>query len=126
MQAVELRIVAATVGQDALVDYYPSFWTERHNATMQHATTEGLSRLLQGTAAPQMQKDITGQGGRPSVYHTAFRMWLIEMTVRHRYGDPRGLVKALAEVFAVIFRVSTGQVARVRQRYVHLFRNQQR
>lgn len=55
----------------------------------------------------------------PSQYESAFRFWLIEHTVRSRYGDSRGMAASLVDGLTERFRISPARFKSIRKLFKH-------
>lgn len=65
--------------------------------------------------------ETSGRNGRPSQYESAFRFWLIEHTIRLRYGHVRGMATRLENALTKQFGISPARFKAIRGLYQHLF-----
>lgn len=114
-----LGLQVTVLGPDHLATTIPSFYDVPSGVDVR-----GIIREQQGQAAKadgvEMEHPVTdasSRAGRASQYESAFRLWLIESTVRRRYGSPRGLVARLKPAFASFMGVSEDRVHQLRQLY---------
>jgi hypothetical protein len=60
---------------------------------------------------------LSPRAGRSSTPETAFWMWLVECTLRRRYGARPGMVARLERAFAAVFQLSWERVRQLRKLY---------
>lgn len=112
-------------GPDVMVDVYPSFFDIPKRQDVREEIRERQNR--QGRAAGMNVEhpitDTSPRAGHGSQWETAFRMWFVEETIRHRYGSPHGLVACLSPVFEHRYSISTDQVKKLRKLYSRYLTN---
>jgi hypothetical protein len=119
LEGIPLGLARTILGPDHRIDAYPSYYDIPSSVDVRKAI-----RRRQGRAAAddgiEQAHPVTGtspRDGHASVYESAFRMLLIEQSIRKRYGAPRGLVTWLVPVFAGLFNVSEDLILQLRRLY---------
>jgi hypothetical protein len=119
MDQIPLGMAVLIQGPDHRVDTIPSYFDTPSSVDVRK---EIRRRQRQAAAADGINQahpvtDTSPRDGRASRYESAFRLWLIEQSIRKRYGAPRGLVVRLVPVFADLIKVSENRVQQLRQLY---------
>jgi hypothetical protein len=106
-------------GPDHRVDTVPSYFDLPSNIDVREAIRrrQGQAAADDGIEQAHPVTDTSPRDGRASRYESAFRLWLIEQSIRKRYGSPRGLVARLLPVFAKLLNVSEDRILQLRQLY---------
>ncbi|MHB1427010.1 MAG: hypothetical protein ACYC3I_27965 [Gemmataceae bacterium] len=119
LASMPLGVAMNLLGPDQLVSTSPAFYDPpssedereaRRNQQRQAANMAGLSGNF----------PLAGLGGRgndASSEADAFRLWLIEKTVRTRYGFPRGLTARLMVAFEDILSCGQDRIKQLRRIY---------
>jgi hypothetical protein len=109
------------LGSSFVLDYHPPYVdTPRRSISDKALLAASMAKYPKcspGMPEPPPMSRVTGQGSGPSELATAFRMWLIEMAVRRRYGNPRGLTGCLIRGFSRWLGPSAEHVRRLRRIY---------
>jgi hypothetical protein len=63
--------------------------------------------------------NISARRENPSTYESAFRMWLVEKTIRSRYGELSGVVSRLKVVFSELHGFNQSRAAKIRALYLN-------
>lgn len=142
-EALTLRSVRWILGQVGEFDYCPPFLdTPRKtiiekeisrqrwfNILQEHPEQAKVLRdhpvsaeLFRDQAELPSMRGIVERGSGPSEHETAFRMWLVELTVRRHYGDLHGLTAAIIRGFAAVLSLSEDHVKRLRTAYLRFLK----
>jgi hypothetical protein len=61
--------------------------------------------------------DTSPRKGRPSKYESAFRLYLIELALRSRYGSTRGMVERLCQASSSFLDIGIDRFRALRKQY---------
>jgi hypothetical protein len=116
-------MLPSVLGTSPTVSHIPSYASPPSDVDLRKETRarQKLNAEAAGLAMPHPVGGLRGKGESLSTNETAFRMWLVELALRRRCGNPRGLVARLVPVFADWQGISTERVEQVRKLYSKLF-----
>lgn len=119
LEETPLGLQVTVLGPDHLATTIPSFYDIPSGADVREIIREQQGRAASddGVEMGHPVTDASSRAGHASQYEAAFRLWLIERSVRRRYGSPRGLVARLKSAFAILMGVSEDRVHQLRQLY---------
>jgi hypothetical protein len=119
LDQIPLGMAVLIQGPDHRVDTVPSYFDLPSNIDVRESIRrhQGQAAADDGIEQAHPVTDTSPRDGRASQYESAFRLWLIERTIRKRYGSPRGLVGRLLPVFAKLLDVSEDRILQLRQLY---------
>jgi hypothetical protein len=119
LSAATLGLARGLLGPDQLVNTSPT-WTDAPShidARQDIRETQQLGARQRGHTEDYPLTNLGPRANQVSTLETAFRMWVIEVTVRRRYGSPRGLVSRLEGAFTCLFEFGLDRVNQVRRCY---------
>ena len=95
-------MLPSVLGTSPTVSHVPSYASPPSDVDLRKET-RARQKLNTEAAGQKMQHPRGGRRGRddsPSTEETVFRMWLVELAIRRRYGNPRGLIARLVPELA--------------------------
>jgi hypothetical protein len=119
MDQIPLGMAVLIQGPDHRIDSIPTYYDIPSSVDVRKAIRrrQGQAAADEGIERAHPVTDTSPRDGRASRYESAFRLWLIEQSIRKRYGSPRGLLARLRPVFADLINVSEDRVQQLRQLY---------
>jgi hypothetical protein len=119
LEQIPLGLARSTLGPDHRIDTNPSYYDIPSSVDVRKAIRrrQGQAAADDGIEQAHPVTDTSPRDGRASRYESAFRLWLIEQSIRKRFGSPRGLVARLVPVFAQLLDVSEDRILQLRQLY---------
>jgi hypothetical protein len=119
LEVVSPDVVRNTVGPSATIGAHPSYYDMSSTEFMRDHISD-LQRQSARDAGISIEHPVTdtsARGGRASLFENAIRTWLIEKTIRSRYGKPSGLIARITSVFCKMLEVDAGRIQQVRKVY---------
>lgn len=116
---VQAGLVSQLLGPHHLVTALPAS-VETPTSEYEHDATHSYQRHGAKLAGLAGKHPLSGLGGRKihaSAEENAFRLWLLENTVRRRYDAPWGLVARLTAAFGEILKVNEERIKQLRDLY---------
>jgi hypothetical protein len=119
MDQIPLGMAVLIQGPEHRVDTIPSYFDTPSSVDVRKAVRRGQQQAATDDGIEQAHPvtDISPRDGHASRYESALRLWLIEQSIRKRYGSPKGLVARLLPVFADLINVSDHRVQQLRHLY---------
>src|SRR5262249_14550844 len=102
LEGLPLGLTTHLLGPNQAVTTVPPYY-DVPSATDVRAKIRSMQKQEARSAGISSTHPISNIGprdGRASSYEAAFRLWLVERTVRRRYGPRRGLSSRLTDAFA--------------------------
>jgi hypothetical protein len=115
-----LRTALRLLGPDQIVSTIPAFYDlpAREN---EREARQSQQQFVARQAGLEGTFPISGLGGRgadPSTEESAYRLWVLENSVRSRYGSPRGMVSRLVAAFCTLLGCEENRVKQLRRLYL--------
>lgn len=118
--ALPLGLAAAMLGPETSVWTFPTYYDISSGQDVRGSIREEQGRAAREAGVVGMQHPVTdtsARAGSASGYENAFRLWLIERSVRVRYGKDRGQVARLVSAFAELLGCSEERIRQLRKSY---------
>jgi hypothetical protein len=115
-----IGVALPLLGPDQLVATSPAFYDPPSSEDEREATRNQQKQAarLAGLGGDFPLAGLGGRGHDASSEADAFGLWLIETTVRTRYGSPRGLTARLVVAFGEILHCSHDRIKQIRKLYL--------
>jgi hypothetical protein len=118
--SVPLKMAAQLLGPDQLVSTSPVSYDAPSSEDEREAirNQQKQAARMAGLSGDFPLSGLGGRGDDASAREDAFRLWLIEKTVRSRYGSPRGLVVRLMTAFEELLGCGQERIKQLRRLYL--------
>jgi hypothetical protein len=124
LELIPSGLARTILGPDQPVSFLPTYFdqpsrTASDGMDQREKTRDDQRRLAKadGIQLEHPVTDVSARDGHPSSYETAFRMWLIETSIRNRYGNVYGLAARLVRAFVDLFEISEDWARDLRKTY---------
>lgn len=115
-RGIPLEHLIRLVGTNAVVDYYPTYYSIRADEDVRQQI-QSRQRTVAHSRGQTGEFPLSAPTLGDSQLGTAFRMCLIEQTLRRRYGNPRGIVSRLTRAFCDCFDLRETTIKDYRSKY---------
>jgi hypothetical protein len=120
LTGMPLGVTANLLGPDQLVSALPAFYDppSSEDERKTRRTQQRQAASMVGLSGNFPLSGLGGRGDAASAEEDAFRLWLIEKTVRTRYGSPHGLTARLVVAFEDILGCGEDRIKQLRRMYL--------
>jgi hypothetical protein len=124
LDSAPVGLISRLRGPQTRVTYVPPYYDVSSNVNLREEQRERQRREGQAAGVnlefPLCDTSARrGESGRinPSSYETMFRIWLIHITVRRRYGRIRGAAARMDDALATDFGISPERIRHLRRQF---------
>lgn len=121
LHGIPAGLVAQIRGTTVTVDYTPPYYDIPSGVDVRERLRTRQAAEGRALGIHELRCPVTNSSGRGknvSELETAFRMWLIELSVTRRYEKPRGYVERLLTAYSTTFGKTTESLRKLREERV--------
>jgi hypothetical protein len=120
LENIPLVAARTALGPDGAVSIFPTYYDIPSHADLRGDIREQQRRVAKDNSIlmPHPLTDIAARGQSASTSENAFRMWLIETTLRRRYPARHGIVTKLIRAFVELFKFQEDRAHKIRLIYL--------